>query len=655
MNYFADERRAAIGRTVIVAVIVVILVIGAAAGVYLSTRSTSTTTSTTTGTTSSSSTSTGTGTTINTLTVDDETWPTGDLNQLNAIGAIPYPDWLSYSVYQSLVTVNGSELYQNGTLSLEPMLATSWNASSSGTTWTFYLRHGVTFSNGDPFNAYQVWGELYGFYYLSANTSGWAVGYDVFNMNTTDFGPSTLALMSSTDSQMITPTAQMLSVMENSSWPIYVINQYEVGFNLKAAFQWFPQMWVQFTGLMFDTQYVLNNGGFGTPAAYNTNFNYNPIPGTGPYEVTNVVPSSSVTFTQVSNYWGDNWTAAEIQANPYVDPGHVKTIVVTVQSDDATRYVDLSSGSAYIAPILSQDWQSVISNPSKYSYFTMPNSSANIVGIAMNTQRYPTNNTDFRLAIAYAINYTQISDDVFLGTEGGGLTPMMGPEYPTFSELYDLGNLAPYSYNVALAQQYLKESGINTASLSPMQFAVIQGCTTCESTAELVVSDLSAIGIPATVDVVTPSQYGPPLVAGSGTYAEEVNESSTIANLMWFGTATFAPDEPTPADSLLTWVSNETSANNWAIYSNPTVQKCIDDLTNGASQSTLISDCTAAQQTITNQAPYIWLGSVKLFFGGGSIVYNNNVIKSFLPDPVFSGQSSTAILNTVEFVNGQDE
>ena len=628
--------------------------IAVAAGVYLATKPSTTTTTTTTSSSSSSGTSTGI---INTLTVDDESWPVGDLNQLNAIGAIPYPNWLDYTVYQSLVTLNGTELYQNGTISVEPMLASSWNESASGTNWTFFLQKGVTFSNGDPFNAYQVWGELYGFYYLSGNTSGWAVGYNVFNMNDSNFGPSTLALMSSTGSQMINPTPQMLSVMTNSSWPIYVVNQYEIGFNLKAAFAYFPQMWVQFTGLMFDTQYVLNNGGFGTPAAYNTVFNYAPIPGTGPYEVVNsdVVPNSAVTFTQNPNYWAKNWTAAEIQANPYMDPGHVKTVVVTVQTDDVTRYVDLSSGSAYIAPILTTDWSSVISN-SKLSPFEMPSDSANTATVAINTQRYPTNNTDFRLAIVYAINYTQISDDAFLGTEGGGLTPMMGPEYPSFTQLYDLGHIAPYYYNVTLAEQYLKESGINTASLAPMDFRVLEGCGVCESAAQLIASDLAAINIPVTVVVTTPSEWGPPLVAGYEGYTAELNVSQQSSNLAWFGAGgTFAPDEPTPADSLLTWVSNESVTQNSAIYYNPTVQICVDDLTNGASQSALISACTAAQQVVAEQAPYIWLGTLKLSFGGGDVVYNNQVIKSLLMDPEFSGDSDTAIFNTVQFVNGQDE
>ena len=143
-----------------------------------------------------------------------------------------------------------------------------------------------------------------------------------------------------------------MSIMTNSSWPIYVSGPYTLIFNLKAPFLYFPLISVQFQGLIFDTQYVLNNGGFGTPAAYNPNFNSAPIPGTGPYTVTNVVMNSEVQFTQNPNYWAKNWTAAQSATNPYMEPGHVQNVVISVKSDDVTRYVDITSGAAQIAPII---------------------------------------------------------------------------------------------------------------------------------------------------------------------------------------------------------------------------------------------------------------------------------------------------------------
>ena len=659
-----------------VVAIVVIIIIVAAAGIYLATSTKPTTSSTVATSTSStaaasssttasqsssssslttsalsssaatsSSTSTSSGSAFRqTLTIDDLFWPAGDLNQLNALGEIPYPNWLTYTVYQSLVTANGSALYDQGQVVLEPMLATGWNVSSDGTTYTFNLRQGVKFSDGNPFNAYQVWGQMYGFYYLSANSSSWMLSYSVFNMSASNFGPATIALMN--QSGLISPNSQLMSIMTNKSWPIYVTGPYTLVFHLMNPFQWFPNILTQYTGLIFDTQWLLENGGFGTPVQYNTYFNQHPIPGTGPYEVENVVEDSYVEFTQNPTYWGANLTAAQIQANPYLDPGHAKTVVVKWVQNDVARYTDLSTGAAQVAAITAEDWPLIQQN-SQYTYFTMPNSSMVFVGIDMNTLRYPTNITAVRQAIVHAINYTDISDTVFFG----GLVPMVGPEYPAQSQYYDLGNLPPYQYNVTLAEQILSNAGINAANLPTMEFRVVAGCSYCEATAEIVQADLSQIGMNINIEVTEPSDYNTPYIAGAGSFASAVANNQTIAQLSWFGTGTFAPAAPDPADAWLLFVNNETASNNWAIYSNPVVQQCVNAWTNGSSNSTIISLCTTAQKQEYNDAPYIWLGTIKLVFGAGSIVWNKNVVKSMLLDPIYTGQSSTAIFNTIQFVS----
>jgi hypothetical protein len=50
---------------------------------------------------------------------------------------------------------------------------------------------------------------------------------------------------------------------------------------------------------MFDTQWLLDHGGFGTPVQMNTYFNQNPIPGTGPYVVSGFSENSYVEFGAV--------------------------------------------------------------------------------------------------------------------------------------------------------------------------------------------------------------------------------------------------------------------------------------------------------------------------------------------------------------------
>jgi ABC-type transport system substrate-binding protein len=629
---------------VVAAVVIVLIVVAAVAYVSLSSLSKSTSASTSSASSSSSS-ATGTSGAPSTLTIDDVFWPApADLNQLTAIGEVPYPNWLTYTVYQPLITLNASALYGQGTVQYLPVLADNWTQSTDGRTYTFNLRQGVKFSDGNAFNAYQVWAEMYGFYYLSGNSSSFLESYNVFNMSQVNFGPSSIALLN--QSGLINPSSAALTMMENQNWPIYVTGPNTIVFHLQAPFNYFLGTLVVYVGLMFDTQWLLDHGGFGTPAQMNTYFNQNPIPGTGPYVVSGFSEQTYVEFTQSTSYWGANLTAAQIQANPYISPGNVKNVVVNAKSDDVTRYADLTSDQAQIAGILAQDLPAVQANPTQYGVFQFPSKAAVFVGIAMNTQRSPTNITAVRQAIVHAINYTQISDEVFFG----GLNPMVGPEYPIFSQFYDLGNLPPYQYNVSESMAILKAANINTASLPALTFRVVQGCSYCDLAAQLVQNDLLQIGLTVNIVVTAPSDYSIPNIAGTGSYAQALNASQTIAQLSWFGTGTFAPAADTPADNWLLSSNNNTSSNNWAIYSNPIVQACVDAFTSTSNTTLLTNLCTKAQAQEYSDAPYIWLGTIKLFFGAGSIVWNKNVVNSFYVDPVYSGQSSTVIFNTVTFV-----
>jgi len=654
----SSRSRSAISRTVTVVVVIVLIALAGIAAYYLTSTGASSTTTTTTPTTPLTSTTTGPSTTSttatststsaggvfrNSLTIDDVFWPAGDLNQLNALGEIPYPNWLTYTVYQPLITLDPNALYNSGKLVYVPALADNWTQSADGRTYTFHLRPNVNFSDGNPLNAYQVWAEMYGFYYLSGNSSSFLESYNVFNFSNVTFGPTQIAMLNA--SGLINPSSAALSMMENTNWPIYVLNSSTIVFHLQAPFNYFLGTLVVYIGLIFDTQWLLDHGGFGTASGYNSYFNQHPIPGTGPYVVTQVSEGAFVKFQQNPNYWGDSLTAAQIAADPYLDPGHAKDVVVQTVPTDTSRFTDLTTGAAQISGILTADYPTILANPSTYGTFNFPDSSAVFVGIAMNTQAAPTNITAVRNAIVRAINYTDISDKVFFG----GLGPMIGPEYPVFSQFYALGGVTPYQYNLTAAKDILSNAGINPANLPGLTFRVVQGCDYCDSTAQLVESDLQQIGLKVSI-VVTPStQYACPLTGGTCSYTQALSTANQTAQLTWFGTGTFAPAADTPADAWLLFVNNATASNNWAIYSNPTVQACVDAFTSISNTTQLQNICTAAYKQVYNDAPYIWLGTIKPFFGSGSLVWEKSVVNNFYVDPVFSGQSSTAIFNTVTF------
>ena len=632
-----QSQRAAISRTIVSVVVIVIIVVGFGSAYYIITRPSPSTTSSTSSTTSTSTTSTSSSVTIpQTLSIDDAYWPDSDLNMLYWTD---YPNWQEYTVYQPLVTVNETSEYgASGVIQYLPGLADNWTVSSSGTTYTFNLRQNVNFSNGDPFNAYQVWMEMYGYYYLSANSSSWFISYPIFNMSPVSFGPATIAALN--QSSLANPSKQALNIMTNSSWPIYVTGTYQIVFRLQAPFVYFPGTLTSLEGLMWDAQYVLRHGGFGTPTAINPEFNQHPIPGTGPYTVTGVSEDAYVQFTQNPTYWGLSLSSQQIAANPVLSPGEAKNVVIYYKSDDLTRYTDLSTGKVQIAAIEAGDWNLVTSNPQEYSYFTIPPSGGLITAIALNTQSYPTNVTDFRLAVVHAINYTDIIDTALLGKG----TPFVGPEYPAWSQYYDLGKYQPYSYNTTLAEHYLNESGIT--NIPPITFTITSSCTLCTDTAQIVQSDLSQIGITVNIETILSSAYYTPY----GSYSTNVQDASQIGQLSILGGGTlWSPDALTPADNWISFVSNSSEWGNWAAYSNPVVQSCVNAFTSTSNVTEIGSLCASAQTQIYDDAPYAWVAVNGLWYGSGSLVWNNKLISGFYVDPLWSGDSTVPLFNTVTF------
>jgi peptide/nickel transport system substrate-binding protein len=427
--------------------------------------------------------------------------------------------------------------------------------------------------------------------------------------------------------------------MENASWPIYVTGPSTIVFQLSAPFQWFLGLMVTQAGLVYDVNYVLQNGGYGTSDSVSIAFNTNPIPGTGPYMFTSVSENAYAEFTQYTKYWGDSLSASSIAANPALNPGQVKNIVIQYVPDDLVRYSDLSTGQAQIAAIETTEWNLVTANPDKYAYTVLPSESGLLSALALNTQLYPTNNTDFRLAIAHAINYTQIYQQVFVGE----MSPWVGPEYPAWSDFYDLGGAQQYQYNTTLAIQYLDESGVNASTVT-LTYPIENTCSYCVDRAELVQNDLGAIGITVDIEILSSDVWCNDLCGG---YSTNLADPSNLGNINDVYGSVYAPGALTPADTWMSLVSNESVTGNQAIYYNPAVQACVNAFTTVSSTSQIQSLCTTAQAQIQADAPYVWLGVAKLWYGGGSEVWSKSVVSGFYSDPTWTGYDTEPILNTI--------
>jgi peptide/nickel transport system substrate-binding protein len=565
-----------------------------------------------------------------------------DLNALDFWEGVPYPNWGEYDVYQTLVNVNISAEYNAKTYQFVPGLAENWTVSPNGEVYTFNLRQGVQFSNGDPFNAYEVWAVMYDYYFNSGNSSAWVYGNTPFNMTGVVVGPATFNEIKQTG--LSNPTGSVLTMMENTAWPIYVTSPNQIVFHQNGPYAYLLGLMIGMPGFIYDMQYVLNNGGVGTSGSIppNSDFNQKPIPGTGPYMFTHVSEMAYAELSENPVYWGSSLTATQIAQNPLVGPGHVQNIIINYKSDDFSRYSDLSTGASQISVVFGTNFNLIQANPTKYGYATLPAWNGAVFALAMNTQRYPTNITDIRLAIAHAINYTAIYSSVF----HGDMNPLVGPETAGWSQYYDIGNYPAYSFNDTLAMQYLTESGVNVANLPALEFTQPSGCSYCNNADQLIQADLAAIGLNAQITIQSYNLYETPY---SETLAQRAQSAGQLSLL---GGENFAPDVLTASDPWVTFV-DQYGFGNWADYNNTSVNNEINSFFTSNNATYIRSQLANAQKTVYNQAPYAWIGTLGLTEGDGSLAFNKQIVSGFYLDPMWTGTDTIPILNTITFVNGQ--
>lgn len=624
----------ALSKNVIAGILVVVLVV-AAAGIYFYTSQTSSTQSVT----SSAMSATGVSGSSS-LVIEDFVWPRNGVNLFYQSGV--WPVWAEGGVYQTLVALNLTAEQQDNQIQFLPDLATSWEISPDHTTYTFTLRQGVQFSDGNPFNAYALWTQFYMLYYSSANSTGFWNALPVFDMSNVTFGPSTMNQIAS--SGLTNPSPGLLSLMMNPAWPCHVTSAYSIVYHLKGPFGFLLGTFVGFPGLVFDPMFVLQNGGVGSPTSLNPYFNTNAIPGTGPYVTTSVVMNSLMQFQRNSNYWGANLTAAEIAANPMIDPGHYNTITVEYKQSDTTRYIDLTSGTAQIAAITTSNFQLIRKDPN-YGYLELKYP-AGIERMAMNTKVFPTNNTLFRKAVVHALNYTAIIQSAVFGFG----QPIVGPNTPNYGIYYNPGNLPPYEYNVTLAKQYLAEAGFPGGNGVPtLELALDQSALSFQMPeAEIIQQDLAAIGIQTQITVIPSGTYYQYFTY----YTVEAANPQNIPTFTFDGPIPYTPDYIGPTDYWGQFVTSFSSFGNYAIYYNPQVDYHVNYLFTSTDTTEVIQHLTIAQKLIYDDAPYAWLYSPTLPIASGSYVYNIHVIGGFFASPNLEGVNTIPLMNTVYPASG---
>jgi peptide/nickel transport system substrate-binding protein len=378
------------------------------------------------------------------------------------------------NLYQGLVWYNGSSSTE-----FVGALATSWKISPDGKTYTFNLRPNVQFSNGRPFNAYAAW---FNYYRLTLNNGppSYILGAATFNP-----GPVTLDDLNSFDFQ--NPTPSQLNVMQDPNQSIQVLDENTIAFHLAQPMSSFLARLTSPCGGIIDPTFVQENGGVKGNSTANDYIIANGGPGTGPYMIGSWVRGQSLTLVLNPHYWGPQ--------------PHASRIILQWKTNVQDAINDLKTGAAqavYSVPF------NLIPTVENTPGIILDNQSLtwNIDFMPINTQAYPLNNLDVRLAINYAIDKNAIIDKIL---NGYGAT-YQGP-IPSGMYGYD-NSISPIGYDLAKAKALLAQAGFpNGQGIRPLTLAYELNDPLIQAAVQAIQSDLARVGITVNLKGMVPNTF----------------------------------------------------------------------------------------------------------------------------------------------------
>lgn len=381
---------------------------------------------------------------------------------------------------QELVEYNGSNISGVNCVIASHM----YNVNNQN--FIFTLRTDVKFSNNNTVNASTVWFSFYRGIVMGQGP--YVDNYLGYIMNISQYINTGVALpwgaenaliaggytLTGNASAMATEAANDLGyilsnfndnssnmkIMEYKDQAVVVNSEYNVSINTITPYAFFPEVISEWWGAVVDPSYVDAHGGV-VPGHKNSYIDLNGMIGTGPYEIKSVSPSfSTIVLVKNPNYWAVNQSVpTEAQ------PAHIKNVVIDYglsHVDRLTEFDDNTSQISYVGPStignLVTGYYNSKMNVSKY--FQDEGAVPEFFDLSMNLHMPYTNNTDFRKAIYYAMNYTDLLSIYADSQNGTSLaTEVLGPITPNFPGFYNLPKYPLPSCNLAVAEHYLTLAG----------------------------------------------------------------------------------------------------------------------------------------------------------------------------------------------------
>ena len=445
--------------------------------------------------------------------------------------------------------------------SLQPNLAKSWEANADSTVYTFHLRDDVKFHSGNPFTANDV-------------------KFSMDRMLTLGEGYAYL----------------FLDIVNS----VDVIDDYTVRFNLKNPSGTFPEIAIRL--YVLDEKLVRENfaasGSYGEFGDYGKAWLLVNDAGSGPYKVKEMRTEEFLLMERHADYWG-GWQGGEPEVIK-MQGGLEVTTVRTMVSRGELDLTDYLLPPETFAELNAMDGVTVVPIPTGANYNVM-----------LNTQLAPTDDVHVRRAMAYALDYQTLLDNVFPGARKATGPVVLGM---TDAALKPEEN--PYNYNLEQAKAELEQSPYYDDIISGRMPIALTWCSEGGSIAEKVAltiqAGMSAIG--AKVEIT-----GKPF-ATMMTDAQTV-ETTPNASLVEYGSPYLDGGGFLKAryhsSSCGTWEQME-----W--LQSPEIDKMIEDAMKIADPDERNAKYLELQRMLVDLCPTIWMFDI-----AGSFGYRTNQISAF--------------------------
>jgi peptide/nickel transport system substrate-binding protein len=318
-----------------------------------------------------------------------------------------------------------------------PEVAESWSYSPDGTLWTFKIRQGIKFANGDPLTAKDVEYSLRRVLILS-KTAAWLL-------------------------------QQFIAKPED----IVATDNYTLTIKLKEKVA--PDLFLSV--LAFTTSAVVNPREAEAHASGNdmgSGWLTDHSAGSGPYILEKWDRNSEIVLRANPNYWRG--------------PPSIKTIIIKHVPEPATQMLLLQKGDVDIAFGLTIDQIQQLKNVKGIRILEYP--VLQLAYIGMNVNNTYLSNEKVRTAIKYAIDYDGIIRDIL---KGGAMKVQTIIPYP----LLGFNPATPYYRDVNKAKQLLAEAGYPNGF--DIELAYPAGAHPQEEIAQKIQRDLAEVSIRVTL------------------------------------------------------------------------------------------------------------------------------------------------------------